>query len=87
MIRVVRTPAGAVQVDPTGRLAGRGAYVCPRVDCWRTALRGSLARVLKTEIVPTDRAALEQYVQALPAGAEVGATADSREPAPTLITG
>ena len=33
MVRVVRTPTGDVKVDPTGKMAGRGAYVCPEPDC------------------------------------------------------
>lgn len=29
LIRVVRTPEQEVVVDPTGKRAGRGAYICP----------------------------------------------------------
>jgi predicted RNA-binding protein YlxR (DUF448 family) len=61
LIRVVRTPAGAVVVDPSGKLPGRGAYVCRRPDCWSTALRGSLAHVLKTTLTAVDRAELERF--------------------------
>jgi predicted RNA-binding protein YlxR (DUF448 family) len=39
LVRVVRTPAGEVRVDSTGKLAGRGAYVCPADGCVETALR------------------------------------------------
>ena len=38
-------------VDPTGRLAGRGAYVCGAAACIdRAVKRGPLARALRTEI-------------------------------------
>ncbi|HLJ60430.1 MAG TPA: YlxR family protein [bacterium] len=48
LVRVVRTPAGDVRVDVTGRLAGRGAYVCPEPDCVDRAVRdGRLAGVLE----------------------------------------
>jgi len=40
MLRVVRTPAGDMKVDATGKLAGRGAYVCPEPDCIERAVRG-----------------------------------------------
>ncbi len=51
MIRVVRTPEGAVLADPTGKKAGRGAYLCRRPKCWETALaKGRLERSLKTGI-------------------------------------
>ncbi len=39
LVRVVRTPAGEVRVDPTGKLSGRGAYVCPDAACADRALR------------------------------------------------
>ena len=28
LVRIVHTPQGEVHVDPTGRMAGRGAYLC-----------------------------------------------------------
>ena len=33
LIRIVRTPDGAVDVDPTGKRAGRGAYLCSKPEC------------------------------------------------------
>lgn len=47
----MRTPAGGVEIDPLGRMDGRGAYVCRDVNCINTALdRGSLARALRVGI-------------------------------------
>ena len=37
LVRVVKSPEGEVSLDLTGRKPGRGAYVCPRVDCLRLA--------------------------------------------------
>lgn len=54
LLRVVRTPEGAVVLDPTGKKAGRGAYVCPRAECFDRAVRGRrLQRALEVE-VPED---------------------------------
>jgi predicted RNA-binding protein YlxR (DUF448 family) len=39
LIRVVRTPAGEVRVDPTGKVSGRGAYICPTAECAEIAVR------------------------------------------------
>lgn len=39
LVRVVRTPTGEVKVDPTGKLSGRGAYVCPDPKCADVGLR------------------------------------------------
>ncbi|MBI3158719.1 MAG: YlxR family protein [Chloroflexi bacterium] len=66
LIRVVRTPQG-VQVDPTGKLAGRGAYLHDRRSCWTQALKGSLAHALKTELSDDDRERLNQTLETLPA--------------------
>lgn len=48
LIRVVRTSAGDVLVDATGKVSGRGAYVCPDSDCASRGLReGQLRRALE----------------------------------------
>jgi predicted RNA-binding protein YlxR (DUF448 family) len=62
MVRVVRTPDGPVEIDATGKKAGRGAYVCRLRDCWQQALRrGALGRALKTELSATDQEALSAF--------------------------
>ncbi len=66
LVRIVRTADG-VQVDPTGKKAGRGAYLHDRRACWEAGLQGSLARALKTELTAADRERLQQFVNGLPA--------------------
>ena len=59
LVRVVRTPAGEVMVDPTGRLAGRGAYLHRDPECWSEGMRkGRLARALHTTISADDQASI-----------------------------
>lgn len=66
LVRAVRTGEGRVVVDPTGKLAGRGAYVCHQARCWQAALRkDGLARALKTTISAADRAALEAFATSI----------------------
>ena len=65
MVRVVRTAEG-VQVDPTGKLAGRGAYLHDRRECWVRGLRGALANALKAELTAEDRGQLESFMKTLP---------------------
>lgn len=52
LLRVVRTPEGRVEFDPTGRMNGRGAYACS-VACLEKALKtkrlDSALRVKLTE--------------------------------------
>jgi hypothetical protein len=51
LIRVVKTPEGAVEVDPTGKRAGRGAYLCPNTNCLDKAVKGKrLEKALGVEI-------------------------------------
>ena len=67
LVRVVRTPAGTVQVDLTGKKAGRGAYLCRQRVCWEQALRrGSLSHALKTTLSADDLALLQQFAATLP---------------------
>ena len=37
LIRVVKSPEGEIALDRTGRLPGRGAYVCPDLECLKKA--------------------------------------------------
>ena len=51
LIRVVRTPEGTVQLDFSGKLSGRGAYICPKADCLKKAMKSkALERILEVEI-------------------------------------
>ena len=55
----MRTPDGAILVDPTGRVAGRGAYVCHQDACIERAItKGALARALETTLPSDVRATL-----------------------------
>ena len=66
MVRVVRDPAGSVGVDPTGKRAGRGAYLHRDAACWDKALqRSSLSRALKTELSQEDREELIRFGRSL----------------------
>jgi predicted RNA-binding protein YlxR (DUF448 family) len=48
---VVRTPAGAIALDMTGRAPGRGAYVCVDPGCQDLAVaKGTLRRALAVPI-------------------------------------
>ena len=69
MIRIVRTAEG-VRVDPTSKLAGRGAYLHDRRECWERGLKGALAHALKTNLTVDERARLEEFMNTLPVEAE-----------------
>jgi uncharacterized protein len=66
LLRIVRTETG-VEVDTTGKKAGRGAYLHPYQVCWQAALRGSrLDQALRIRLSAEDRRALEDFMQTLP---------------------
>ena len=65
MIRVVRSPEGHVSLDFGGKAPGRGAYICPKMECLKRAIKAkSLERSLETEIPDEIYARLEQEMEA-----------------------
>jgi uncharacterized protein len=65
LIRVVRTPEG-LRVDPTGKMAGRGAYLHDNRSCWERGLKNALAHALKVELSEEDRETLRTFMASLP---------------------
>jgi len=39
MIRILKTPEGTFTLDATGRKNGRGAYICPSMECLKKAVK------------------------------------------------
>jgi len=76
LVRIVRTLAGPVEVDLTGKQAGRGAYICPNRRCWELAFKKkALEHALETTLTEENKAALQTYANTLPqAPAELPAT-------------
>lgn len=67
LVRIVRSSAGGVYVDPTGKLAGRGAYLCRCRPCWERALQGQrLGAALKTTLSVEEEEALRAFAAMLP---------------------
>ena len=67
LVRVVRTAEGHVEVDATGKKAGRGAYLCAQGDCWNLALkRDRLSAALRIKMTSGDVDQLRAYAAALP---------------------
>ena len=60
LVRLVRTADEGVQIDPTGKRNGRGAYLCTQQSCWQRALESDvLAKALRTELTEDDRQRLQ----------------------------
>lgn len=66
LVRVARSPAGPVALDPTGSAAGRGAYVHPVAGCVEEAFRrGAFARALRTGLSPEEAARLRADIEGM----------------------
>ena len=64
LIRVVRSPEGNVSLDFGGKMNGRGAYLCPNMECLKKAIRSkSLERSLEVEIPEDVYARLEKEME------------------------
>ena len=51
MIRLIKTAEGEILLDATGRKNGRGAYLCPSMECFKKAVKGrGLERSFKMAI-------------------------------------
>lgn len=61
LIRIVKTPDGEIKLDTTGRLNGRGAYICKSADCLKKAQKaGALSRAFETNVADEVYAAIER---------------------------
>ena len=67
LIRVVRAPEGEVSLDFRGKSPGRGAYICPNIECLTKArksraLERSLECQIPDEIYDKLRSEMEEHV-------------------------
>lgn len=53
-------------IDPTSKLAGRGAYLHNQRSCWERGLKGTLTQALKVTLTPANREMLREFMQTLP---------------------
>ena len=66
MIRVLKTAEDEIVLDATGRKNGRGAYLCPSMDCFKKAVKNKgLERSFKTEIPKEVYETLEKEMEQL----------------------
>ncbi len=62
LIRIVRTPDGNVEVDISGKKAGRGAYLCRAPECWEVGVKGGrLEHALRTSLNQDNRQQLIRH--------------------------
>lgn len=52
-------------MDPTGKIAGRGAYLHNQRSCWERGLKGALSHALKKELTEEERERLSAFAETL----------------------
>ena len=51
LIRIVKNKESVINVDKTGKMQGRGAYICNDINCLEKAIKNKrLEKVLETKI-------------------------------------
>ena len=64
LIRVVKTPEGEIVLDTTGKKSGRGAYLCPDIECMKKARKSrALERAFAQQIPAEVYDALEEQME------------------------
>ena len=71
LVRVVKPQEGEAHIDRTGKAQGRGAYLCPRIECLQKARRShALERALSAQIGEDVFAQLEEQLRSADAPAD-----------------
>ena len=64
LVRVVKSPEGDISLDLTGRKSGRGAYICPNIDCLAKAKKARrLEKAFSCQIPDDVYAAMEKELK------------------------
>ena len=72
--RVVRTPQGEVYFDASGKMSGRGAYLCSNPECWTRAIESRrLERALNCKVSAEALALVKERAESLTAEAVAAA--------------
>ena len=70
LIRLVHTLDGNIEIDTSGKKAGRGAYLCPARECWEAGLKGNrLEHTLRSHLTQDNRKQLIEDAKELLKGA------------------
>ena len=66
LVRLVRISGGSVEIDTSGKKAGRGAYLCRARECWQIGLQGGrLEHALRATLTQDAREQLIKHGEGL----------------------
>lgn len=67
LTRLVYVAGAGVTLDPSGKAAGRGAYLCTKRSCWETAASSNiLGTALRISLTDNDRALIRTHGHQMP---------------------
>ncbi len=62
LVRIVRTVQGNIEIDPTGKKSGRGAYVCPQAECIENLKKRDLSLAFKVNLEEEEFSTLKELL-------------------------
>ncbi len=66
MMRILRTSEGEIVLDATGKMNGRGAYVCCSMECFEKAVKNKgLERSLKMKVPEETYGTLKKEIESI----------------------
>lgn len=66
LVRIVKQPSGEISIDITGKLNGRGAYICKSKECLEKAKKiNSLSRAFETKVSDEIYSRLETEIESV----------------------
>ena len=66
MMRILRTSEGDIVLDTTGKMNGRGAYVCCSMECFEKAVKNKgLERSLKMRVPEETYGTLKKEIESI----------------------
>ncbi len=66
LIRVVKTPENEIKLDTTGKLNGRGAYICKCAECFNKAKKvNAFAKAFETSVAASVYDSLEKELKSV----------------------
>ena len=69
LIRLVRAQDGKIEIDTSGKKAGRGTYLCQVPECWEVGLKGKrLEHALRCQLTPDNQDRLVKHARDLVKG-------------------
>ncbi len=63
LIRIVKNQNGEIKVDLTGKMEGRGVYICKKEECLNKAIKNKrIAKTFETEIDESVYEAVRKFI-------------------------